>query len=420
MHADTCPAAAKQSVPRRRTPRNQRKVDSILPKRLLFHRPLRRCPTRTKRLLSSSGAPALPQRPLPPVHRDVYCCDVYLILHFPAVICDGAAQRTFIARPWSADLLPPLEVAMEEMLKKCATPDSTEDPINFLTSFLMRNNPRHNPEAAKKLQECAAPRLRRPRQQSWRRTGEATSVGRADHSAVGCADGFVIWWRFRDEDPRLGGRSRDVRVDAQICVLDFWSLASHVRDTVLYVYVLRPAASMVHKVRKFGTGRCNSSKHCLELMNRTSPCIVCICRAVGHRTYGPVHRAPRTTVPGPGRSRNRSGPGHDATDAFRWSRSTRRTRSDYRAVYCTASPAGDLSRAARRWYPYCTSRVRYPIATLEIADRVSYRTTGQSLCLALRGIRRVVALAVDAGRSEGVGRREPVAAQLRRDVSRQQ
>ena len=186
-----------------------------------------------------------------------------------------------------------------------------------------------------------------------------------------------------------------MRVDAQICVLDFWSLASHVRDAVLYVYVLRPAASMVHKVRKFGTGRCNSSKHCLELMNRNSPCI---------HIRTPPGRSVRTelyptTVPAPAPV---PVPGPVPVPVDRWSRSPAPRRSGYRAVYRTrARPAISVAPAARRWYPYCTSRVRYPIATLEIADRVSYRTTGQSLCLARDPSRCRVAV----GRGRSVGRR---------------
>ena len=65
------------------------------------------------------------------------------------VLLNEPGTRAYLEK---TDLLPSLEVALEEMLKTCATADSTQDPLNFLAACLMRNNPRHNPQAAEKLQ----------------------------------------------------------------------------------------------------------------------------------------------------------------------------------------------------------------------------------------------------------------------------
>lgn len=69
------------------------------------------------------------------------------------VLLNEPSTRAYLE---STDLLPSLEVAIEEMLKTCATADSKQDPLNFLAAYLMRNNPRHNPQAAEKLQELRA------------------------------------------------------------------------------------------------------------------------------------------------------------------------------------------------------------------------------------------------------------------------
>ena len=61
--------------------------------------------------------------------------------------------RTYLDR---TNLLPSLETGIEEMLKACSKPSddgSKVDPINFLASWLLSHNPRHDPEAAAKLLE---------------------------------------------------------------------------------------------------------------------------------------------------------------------------------------------------------------------------------------------------------------------------
>lgn len=67
------------------------------------------------------------------------------------VLLEEEAVRAYLDR---TDLLPSLEAGIEEMLKSCSTPSddgSKKDPINYLASWLMRHNPRHNPEEAAKL-----------------------------------------------------------------------------------------------------------------------------------------------------------------------------------------------------------------------------------------------------------------------------
>ena len=58
------------------------------------------------------------------------------------------------------DVLPCLEAGLEEMLK-ASTSKEKIDPIAFLARWLMRNNPRHNPEAAERVEKLRAAEAQR-------------------------------------------------------------------------------------------------------------------------------------------------------------------------------------------------------------------------------------------------------------------
>ena len=67
------------------------------------------------------------------------------------VVLDDENVREYLE---ATGLLPSLECGMEEMMKACASNlESRKDPINFLASWLMRHNPRHNPAAAARLND---------------------------------------------------------------------------------------------------------------------------------------------------------------------------------------------------------------------------------------------------------------------------
>lgn len=61
------------------------------------------------------------------------------------------------------DVIPSLEAGLEEMLKACTSGEDT-DPIAFLARWLMRNNPRKNPEAAERIAKLRALEVQRQQQ----------------------------------------------------------------------------------------------------------------------------------------------------------------------------------------------------------------------------------------------------------------
>ena len=66
------------------------------------------------------------------------------------VLLGDAGSRAYLK---STDVLPSLEIGIEEMLKACTEAESNRNPVNFLAEWLMRHNPRHNPEMAALVEE---------------------------------------------------------------------------------------------------------------------------------------------------------------------------------------------------------------------------------------------------------------------------
>lgn len=63
----------------------------------------------------------------------------------------------------STDLLPTLEAGIEAMLKACME-EGRKDPVNYLATYLMRNNPRTNPEAKAMIEALRSKTMERDAQ----------------------------------------------------------------------------------------------------------------------------------------------------------------------------------------------------------------------------------------------------------------
>ena len=74
------------------------------------------------------------------------------------VLLKMADGESLTARQYleQTDVLPSLEAGLEEALRACSSTDSTQDPINFLASWLMRHNPRFDEAFARRIVERRA------------------------------------------------------------------------------------------------------------------------------------------------------------------------------------------------------------------------------------------------------------------------
>ena len=90
------------------------------------------------------------------------------------------------------DVLPAVELGLEQMLKVCSAADSNQDPINFLASWLMRNNPKHNAAFASLLEARRNPADAEGADAAAAETAVEAAAEAAAEPAAPAADGDTV------------------------------------------------------------------------------------------------------------------------------------------------------------------------------------------------------------------------------------